>query len=846
MADLVYDHVLGRMVPSTRGRALKVPSKGSPAPPPAPRTPSPSPPPSPKQKPQVFTCDIDAKRGLNVCGTASFYGNTVTRGESCEEDLKVRCRFQGPTAPPLVTVDPSFTCPDGKTQFKTYEEALHFLRDLYIKRTTVKLTKGTYTTPLVIKRLRSGEEADNAPTGQTGTVHGLLVLGDDRSVVGHAYVSGAPNLKGSSVPTVTITTNVAGVGPFTANANTSFGTFPPPGGITKPGVLSDNAGTPPTSQQAIAPILNAASISGNIAIAVRGGIAFTAKATNLQAAGAVAVIIVNNVPGDTTVGMAGSAPSVTIPVVSVGQDDGNALLAAISANPGLLITIVPSSPSKYTPQYGTEYGTVSLSHPGGNQAVLDVSIVTVPTFDPTRSANATVLEQPNFKDPALGPVQVGDLVTVVRDDGVTQDATISDIQESTPGSGFFNRLVFSAPLGGTASGRDASVTFLANVVIQPADATVPAIEIEDTGVTVNGISVKDSPTSPGTGSYQVFVSHASVILGNVTVDARNTKYNQSLTFVSTDLLIYSHTRGSAPLTLIATATGFNPAFGSTTSRGYLNVLGSKLTGVGNPSVNLNTSAGTLTFYGLIIAKADDGHVGISYVGGTLRLDVTTALYVSGMGSGGVGICGTDEGFVTSPVGTSEGRLIATLTGIPFTVSNCGVGVQLVGDSSLQNGPFEGIGGTTFSGNGVDLDVRGTSRFVLEGATVVWSYDQAYTFSERSLISVPNSSTAPNNVRTYTANTTLDHAFSLHEISGAGATTLTIDLSTGYPYLGRSYTVVTGTAFAHKLTLVGTLKLYGQGFNGATTATFSAAKGNSITLFVRDSNTVYVTAKYNVS
>jgi len=71
-------------------------------------------------------------------------------------------------------------------------------------------------------------------------------------------------------------------------------------------------------------LTNPAAINGKVCLLYRGGgINFTQKAAYAQTAGAIAVIIVNNIPGD-PVAMGGST-NVGIPVVMVSQADGDAL-----------------------------------------------------------------------------------------------------------------------------------------------------------------------------------------------------------------------------------------------------------------------------------------------------------------------------------------------------------------------------------------------------------------------------------------------------------------------------------------------------------------------------------------
>ena len=67
------------------------------------------------------------------------------------------------------------------------------------------------------------------------------------------------------------------------------------------------------------------SLEGHIALVTRGECAFSEKALNVQAAGAVAMILWNNEPG--TIIM--SLPEVTLPSVSIVQADGEAILEAL-------------------------------------------------------------------------------------------------------------------------------------------------------------------------------------------------------------------------------------------------------------------------------------------------------------------------------------------------------------------------------------------------------------------------------------------------------------------------------------------------------------------------------------
>jgi hypothetical protein len=75
---------------------------------------------------------------------------------------------------------------------------------------------------------------------------------------------------------------------------------------------------------------NAKAVQGNIALVDRGTCNFAIKAANVQAAGAIAMIVADNAPGDPA-GMSGTDPAITIPSVRITQADGLALKAALAA-----------------------------------------------------------------------------------------------------------------------------------------------------------------------------------------------------------------------------------------------------------------------------------------------------------------------------------------------------------------------------------------------------------------------------------------------------------------------------------------------------------------------------------
>ncbi|MEZ9370602.1 rhombosortase-dependent M36 family metallopeptidase [Shewanella sp. 10N.286.51.B2] len=78
--------------------------------------------------------------------------------------------------------------------------------------------------------------------------------------------------------------------------------------------------------------VNGADIAGKIAIIDRGACNFTVKVKNAQDAGAVAVIIANNIDDGTPAPMGGADDTVTIPSMGINFSDGAAIYALLDAN----------------------------------------------------------------------------------------------------------------------------------------------------------------------------------------------------------------------------------------------------------------------------------------------------------------------------------------------------------------------------------------------------------------------------------------------------------------------------------------------------------------------------------
>lgn len=103
-----------------------------------------------------------------------------------------------------------------------------------------------------------------------------------------------------------------------------------PDGITADLVLAIDDNSTPDPNDICSALTNAADINGKIAVVRRGECNFTDKVSRCAQAGALAVLVVNNQPGDLVMG--GSNLFIDIPAVSISQTDGEAIIAEMALN----------------------------------------------------------------------------------------------------------------------------------------------------------------------------------------------------------------------------------------------------------------------------------------------------------------------------------------------------------------------------------------------------------------------------------------------------------------------------------------------------------------------------------
>jgi hypothetical protein len=143
---------------------------------------------------------------------------------------------------------------------------------------------------------------------------------------------------------------------------TAFGPAIPPAGIAGALAVARDGTMPPGDPTgACQTLVNASEVAGNVAMVRRGLCNFDDKVFRAQQAGAVAVIIADNVDenlvnasGDGVVD--GVAQTFTIPAIFISKADGDALQAA---SPGVTVTLAPLPPQRA----GTMAGRLRLYAP---------------------------------------------------------------------------------------------------------------------------------------------------------------------------------------------------------------------------------------------------------------------------------------------------------------------------------------------------------------------------------------------------------------------------------------------------------------------------------------------------
>lgn len=157
-------------------------------------------------------------------------------------------------------------------------------------------------------------------------------IGIDRLVWnGENVVREAPNVLRRGLATVTIDGKVIGARDLIAgeaSLGQPFSSTPFSGPVA---VLVDQANGTGLACDPLSPE-NVAVVQGKIAVVDRGTCNFVIKGNNLRNAGAIGVIVVDNVTSALPPNIGGADPSITFPMASVRLAEGNALKADVAAS----------------------------------------------------------------------------------------------------------------------------------------------------------------------------------------------------------------------------------------------------------------------------------------------------------------------------------------------------------------------------------------------------------------------------------------------------------------------------------------------------------------------------------
>lgn len=174
-----------------------------------------------------------------------------------------------------------------------------------------------------------------------------------------------------------------------------------------------------------------AGAEGKLVLCERGEVSFAIKGQNAEAGGASGVVIYNNVPGGFA-GTFGEAGAVGIPGVSMGQAEGQALVAEALGQVAALSTRFTYPANGYDTMSGTSMAT---PHVAGAAAVLWSAdpTLTARQIRNVLAASAQDLGAPG-RDPSFGHglVQLADAVAIVESGNIPGDPPPPPGPEVTP------------------------------------------------------------------------------------------------------------------------------------------------------------------------------------------------------------------------------------------------------------------------------------------------------------------------------------------------------------------------------------------------------------------------------
>ena len=285
----------------------------------------------------------------------------------------------------------------------------------------------------------------------------------------------------------------------------SFGPAVTPTGTTGNIVLAldPNDSNGASTTDGCSALTNASAIAGNVALIDRGSCAFTSKALNAQNAGAIAVIIANNVAGSPPAGLGGADPAVIIPTVSITLGDGNAIKTQLGA--GVNVTIKVDNAVRMG---ADPFGKALLFAPnpfqgGSSVSHWDTSAFPNQLMEPAINGDLThEIAPPND----LTFSQMRDIGWVASILPSTIAKTSGDAQNASPGQSFATPIkVTTAPV---AVGL--AVTWTVNSSAAGGSAAFPSTNSRFAVTTTDASGVATAPTLTANGQSGPYFMNATV------------------------------------------------------------------------------------------------------------------------------------------------------------------------------------------------------------------------------------------------------------------------------------------------------------------------------------------------
>ena len=555
--------------------------------------------------------------------------------------------------------------------------------------------------------------------------------------------------------------------------------------VTGPGSVPSNLqsvsyviGTGPTISSAIptAPVVDVASLDGTglacaalpsgtltakIALIARGQCTFLIKATNASSAGARAVIVYDNVPGDPPFGMGGLSSSGP-PAVMISYSDALNLKTFLAANPGGTASIDISNVVKSVPTTPAILASFSGRGPSADFGIKpDLSAVGVNVYSATENTytaggmysatrysygDGTSFSTPMVAGAAAGIMQLFPNLTAaqVKSAIVNTASQTVTIDGTTPatvtqtGAGLLNMgnaatagAVFSpvslnfgvqSYSGRKTLTRSLTITNISGstdqYTISAQTQTGPALILStsSTGPVASGaqnavtVNVTIQATAPATGGFQGYITVQSAQTGmTYTIPYWAGLYVPDSSRVLT--VSQSATGQNAFSNLKDALAAANPGNVIEIADSQTYTLSSSLDPTTLPSIMISTNAQGLPLHGITIRAAAgqspvlDGSAASAYA--DLQVVGAQGVLIQGLTING-GETGVDIWQPSTSVPTSVTIDHCTLTNQAASSTSAGVYVENGGDVSVTNSTITGAAYSAIYAYGGRLTVSGST------------------------------------------------------------------------------------------------------------------------------------------